>query len=293
MRPATIEDVPGIKALAETVGGSGWWGAEQRRGAGPGDEIRLVEEDGGEIVAYDAIWRRKQSIFGLDMLVHPRARDRGLGGRFVDRLFEELGNLGATAVETRVDADHPDALRFLVRRGFFELNRLERVRRDLTAGEIAIDPPPPGVTIASLAEARTPDTDRALHEMLSASFRERPISYLEPFDERPLDELTAELDRAIAEGSFVATGGGALVGFSGIAPGPQPDRVIAFLTAVVPDRQRHGLARSLKQRALAYAKRAGFHWAYADSPNRVMQELNERLGFVRYAPTEIRMGRRL
>jgi GNAT superfamily N-acetyltransferase len=293
MRPANSADGPGIVALAEVAGGSGWWGVEQRRGDASGDQARWVESDGGAIVGYGAIGRRKASVFGLDTLVHPSARARGLGRAFLDRLFEDLGGFAATAVEARVDADHPDALRFLVRRGFFELNRLERVRLELAKADGGIDPAPEGVTVGTLAGVRSAESDRALHEMLAASFHERPVSYVEPFAERPLEELSADLDRALPAGCFVAHEGNVLVGFCGLVPGTAPDRVTAFLTAVAPDRQRRGLARGLKPRTIAWAREAGYRWIYADSPNRAMQELNERLGFVRDAPTEIRMGRRL
>src|SRR5262249_39553412 len=152
VRPATIHDGPAIAALAKIAGGSGWWGVEQRTGPDHPDEARWVELDGDEIVAYGCIWRRKNTIFGLDTLVNPSTRGKGLGRGLVEKLFEELAARGATAVEARVDADHAEALRFLLRRGFFELNRLERVRLDLP-GEEPAEPAPEGIEFVPLAAA--------------------------------------------------------------------------------------------------------------------------------------------
>ncbi len=292
MRPATPKDGPAVAALAAVAGGSGWWGVEQRTGPDHPEQARYVEVGDDEVVAYGCVWRRKQTIFGLDTLVHPQWRGRGLGARLVDRLFEELAARGATAVEARVDADHTDALGFLVRRGFVELNRLERVRLDLDRAVVA-EPTVEGVDFATLAETRDPETVRALHAMLTAAFRERPIRYLEPFTETPLEDLVDDLGAAVAGGCFLARAGAEVIGFSGLVPGPQPGTLVSFMTAVRPDQQRHGLASALKQRAIAYAKRNGYGAVLATSPNPAMQALNEKLGFTRYAPTEIRMGRRL
>jgi GNAT superfamily N-acetyltransferase len=119
------------------------------------------------------------------------------------------------------------------------------------------------------------------------------MRFLEPFTETPLEDLVDELTGVVADGSFVARVGGDVVGFSGLVPGPQPGTLTATMTSVRPDAQRRGIATALKQRALAYAKRGGYRTVFALSPNPAMQALNERLGFSRYAPTEIRMGRRL
>src|SRR5262249_59422727 len=138
------------------------------------------------------------------------------------------------AVEGRVDADHAEALRFLLRRGFFELNRLERVRLDLPGEELP-ESTPDGIELVPLAVAQDPDSLRALHAVLTAAFRERPMRYLEPFTEKPLEQLATELSRAHADGSFVARAGGEIVGFSGPIAGPQPGPLTAFMTPAPPD----------------------------------------------------------
>jgi GNAT superfamily N-acetyltransferase len=291
VRPATPTDGSAIAELAVLAGGSGWWGVEQRTGPDRPEQARFVEVEGDALVGYGCIWRRREAIFGLDTLVDPARRGRGIGRALLERLFEELAARGATAVEARVDADHLEALRFLLRRGFTELNRLERVRLDLAGVEIA-EPAPPGIAIAALSEARDPDLGRALHELMTAAFRERTVRYLEPFVETPIERFEAELAESIPDGSFIARSAGAVVGFTGVIPGPEPATLTAHMTAVHPDHSRRGIATALKLRAIAFAKRSGHRAIYTSSPNRAMQALNEKLGFVRYAPTEIRMGRR-
>lgn len=292
VRPATEQDNPAIAALAGLAGGLGTWGAAQRAGGGP-DRARWVEEEGGELVAYGCVWRRTAATFGLDTLVHPARQGGGLGRRLIEKLFEDLAARGAAAVESRVDMDHAGALQFLLRRGFFELARVERVRVDPAQAPAAVAAPA-GVTIATLADARDAATEKALHALITEAFRERPVKRLEPFVEMPLDEFVADLDRAIAGACFVATdAGGERIGFSGLIPGPEPDTAREFMTAVRPDRRGHGIATALVERALDFARRSGMRAVYSTSPTDAMRALNERLGFSRYAPTEIRMGRRL
>lgn len=295
MRPATEADEASIAALAAASGGRGWWGREQRVGPDTPDRRRHVELDGdGRVVGYGAVWRRKDGIFGLDTLVHPDARKGGLGRKIVEVLFEDLAELGARAVEARIDADHTEALTFMTRRGFFELNRLERTRLDLDAapGEGTVERLPHGVTVETLAAARAAGREAALEEMLAAAFRERPIKFLAPFTETPSEKL-GELERALPDGSFVARAGDAVVGFSGLAEGPGEGEVSAVLTAVSPEYRHRGLATALKRRAIAHARRIGARAVVSHTPNRDMQDLNEMLGFQRSAVSEIRMGRRL
>jgi GNAT superfamily N-acetyltransferase len=293
VRPANEQDGPAIVALAEVAGGLGSWGVAQRSGPDRPDQARFVEEDGGEVVAYGCVWRRRHGTYGLDTLVAPGHRGRGLGRTMVDRLFEELDVRGASAVESRVDVDHGDALQFLMRRGFFELARVERVRLDLDRVEAVDERAPPGVDVATLAAARDEGTERALHALVTTAFRERPMRRLEPFVETPIDEFVAELDRAIADGCFLATLDGELIGFSGLVPGPEEGTVREFMTAVRPDLRDRGIGTTLVRRAIGYARGKGYRAVFSTSPNRAMQAVNERLGFARYAPTEIRMGRRL
>ncbi len=295
MRAATEADEPGIAALAAVAGGSGWWGTEQRTGPDHPDRRRHVEADGERIVAYGCVWRRRGTIFGLDALVHPEARGRRLGTRVFDRLFEDLAELGATACESRIDADHREALAFMVRRGFFELGRVERVRLDVELAPDVAPPSLPEVTIAPVGQARDPETMRSLHDFIDAAFQveHRPMHKLEPFLETPFEQLTIQLEDAVGDGCFIASAGGRIVGFSGLAAGPEPGSLTAFLTAVAPDHRHKGVATALKRHTIAYARRTGHRAIFSSSPDRSMQDLNEMLGFERCAAAEIRMGRRV
>jgi GNAT superfamily N-acetyltransferase len=278
------------------AGGSGWWGVEQRAGGDDPEQARFVELDGDEeIVGYGCVWRRQGTVFGLDALVDPEVRGRGVGRKLMDRLFEELAARRATAVEARVDANHPEALSFLVRRGFFELNRLERVRLDLERADLGtFDPVPEGIEIGTLAGSRDGEGRRAIPALLDSAFADQPNHpNRQPFSEMALEQLRSDLERSLAEASFIARQRGEMVGFTGLMPGPDPRTLTAYMTAVRPDQRRRNVALALKQRANHAAKRLGYRAIVSNSLNLAMQELNERLGFVRYAPPEIRMGRRL
>ena len=277
-------------ALAAAAGGSGWWGREQRTGPEHPDRRCHVEDGDGGLVAYGCIWRRKDSVFGLDAVVRPDQRGHGLGRRLLDQLFADLADFEASAVESRVDADHMEALKFMVRVGFIELNRLERVRLDLDGVTAPAPETPEGVEIRTLAE--THDL-AALDALVSAAFQARKLRQLEVFTETPHERFHADLKAAPPAGCFVATAGGATVGFSGLTVGPEEGTLTAFMTAVAPEHRHRGIATALKTRTIAYAKQSGYRAIYSNSPNPGMQELNELLGFKRAGSAEIRLGRRL
>jgi len=277
-------------ALAAAAGGSGWWGREQRTGPEGNDRRCHVEEDAGEIVAYGCIWRRKDRVFGLDAIVRPDHRGTGLGRRVLDQLFVDLAELGAAAVEARADADHKEAIVFMVRTGFVELNRLERVRLDLDAVAMPSPATPEGIEIHTLADAHDFE---ALDSLVSAAFQARKLRQLEVFTETPHERFHADLKAAPPDGCFVATADGKYIGFSGLTVGPEPRTLTAFMTAIAPEHRHHGIATALKQRTIAFAKQRGYKTIYSNSPNPGMQELNELLGFKRAGNAEIRLGRRL
>jgi len=240
--------------LAAVAGGSGWWGWEQRSGPDHPDRRRHVELDGDRVVGYGAVWRRKAGLFGLDTLVHPSARGGGLGRKLIDRLFEDLAAMGAIAVEARIDADHKEALAFMVRRGFYELNRIERTRLDL-AGATVEETTPEGIKVISLGDAGDPGGVRALYQLVIGAFQARPLAHLEAFVEPPVEQFAGELEDAFPDGSFLALSGTACVGFTGLMPGPEPGTVTAFMTVIAPDHRHHGIATALKRRAIVWANR--------------------------------------
>ena len=292
MRLANQQDVPGIVALAAAAGGSGRWGREQRTGPEHPDRRCHVEVEGDLIVGYGCVWRRKDTVFGLDAVVRPDHRGQGVGRRLLDQLFIDLADFGATAVEARVDADHKEALVRMVRVGFIELNRLERVRLDLDEVETS-EPTLEGIDIRTLAEARDPDGLRALDALVTAAFQARKLRQLEVFTETPNERFAADLEAAPADGCFIASAAGVHVGFSGLTVGPEPGTLTAFMTAIAPGHRHRGIATALKQRTISYAKRNGYRAIFSNSPNRGMQDLNELLGFKRAGSAEIRLGRRL
>src|SRR5262249_21579112 len=277
-------------ALAAAAGGSGWWGREQRTGPEHPDRRCHVEDDAGQIVAYGCIWRRKDRVFGLDAVVRPDHRRAGIGPRLLDQLLAGPAERGASAVEARADADHKEALVCMVRTGFIELNRLERVRLDLDEVAAPVPTNPEGIEFHTLAEAHD---FAALDALVTAAFHARKLRQLEVFTETPNERFSHDLKPAPPDGCFAATAGGDYVGFSGLTVGPEPGTLTAFMTAIVPEYRHRGIATALKERTIAFAKQRGYKTIFSSSPNPGMQELNEVLGFKRAGNAEIRLGRRL
>lgn len=84
------------------------------------------------------------------------------------------------------------------------------------------------------------------------------------------------------EGSFVALAGDEIVGCAGLVRDvDRPDRAEASLTAVRHDWRGRGVAKALKQAAIAWAAANGVLeiYTWTQTGNEAMQRLNEKLGY--------------
>ena len=130
---ATPEDVPALVELlgvlfaqeADFVPDR----ARQARGLGMiiadpaiGD-ILVCREDGRIEAMVNLLWtvstaQGARVAILEDMVVHPRARDRGLGGVLLEGAIAHCRAAGCTRITLLTDADNAGAIRFYSRRGF-------------------------------------------------------------------------------------------------------------------------------------------------------------------------------
>lgn len=134
---------PGLEA------GYAWWLGKERRNPravvlaavrpGPGGRQAVVGYAYGRLEPRDWNTLREACGVGVDLIVVPRLRRRGLGGRLLTALAEALAARGAPRMIVQVAARNPAAARTFEGMGFrptmLELTReLERPRRRRATG---------------------------------------------------------------------------------------------------------------------------------------------------------------
>jgi GNAT superfamily N-acetyltransferase len=139
------------------------------------------EREGG-VLGCGALWRVRDGKFRLDLMVHPRSQQQGIGGALLARLLAEAEQQGAETVQARARDDCPAALAFLQHRGFAETHRMQRFDLDLTRVErpglqrFRERATAQGVAFTTLAaeQARDPDCLRRLYALHLAALVDWP-----------------------------------------------------------------------------------------------------------------------
>jgi GNAT superfamily N-acetyltransferase len=173
--------------------------------------------------------------------------------------------------------DDEGSLAFAEHFGFAETGRqVEQVRA------IEADEPwpatPDGVEVVTVAER--PELLPRLYQELA----------LEAFQDMPTPrkvEITLEQWQSEwlnwPEATFAALAGDEIVGMAGLNhDADRPDRAENALTTVRRDWRGRGLARALKETAIAWASRHGIReiYTWTQTGNENMRAVNERLGYV-------------
>jgi GNAT superfamily N-acetyltransferase len=258
----------------------------------PGTVRVLAEVDGGVVGAatvgriyvhppdYPALWGT------LDVL--PRVRRAGIGTALLAAVSERARELDKPELFVPASEAEPEAIEFLLHRGFREYERAKAVELPL-AGLVSPDPePPPGIELTSLAER--PDLVEGVHAVALETFADIPGGD-EPIAVGDLAEFRArDVDRAaIPPDAFmvaVEQTTGQVVGYASLLMAPVTTRRWAWhdMTAVARDWRGKGLARSLKDATIRWAITNGLDALRTgnDVDNAPMRAINARLG---YRPT--------
>ena len=250
------------------------WTVEEFRTRLTPDRTVLVAALDGEIVGAGLGGRSDDPQRGyVAPRVHPEARRRGVGTALLEPLVEFVESLGLTRLSGQVT--DPGSKVFAERYGFGESDRqVEQVRH--LHGEIPVDPLPAGVEVARIAER--PELLEAAYPL--ARDEGYPDLALEGSISVPLEDWLQD-EASLPEGSFVALADGEIVGYSGLMAHDNDGVAEDGLTVVRREWRRRGLAKALKQRELAWARRAGFAEVvtWTQSGNESMRAVNERLGY--------------
>jgi len=254
----------------------------------PGATRLLAELDGRPVGAASVgrIYMHPPEFDGLWATLHvlETARRRGIGSRLLDRLAERARTAGKTALHIPVWDDRPDAVGFLLRRGFREYERDRVVQLDLVG--LAVPPLdlPAGITLTTLADR--PDLVTGVHELAVEAFADIPGGD-EPTDAGDLAAFRArDVDRrSIPPAAFkVALDAttGRVVGYASLLLMPgQPTAAWHDMTAVARSWRGRGVAGALKRATIAWAIQHGLERLETgnDVDNAPMRAVNAKLGY--------------
>lgn len=258
---------------------------------------RIFAEEAGVPVGYaDVSHARGQFVpanYGVDLVVRPAARRRGIGTLLFDDLVAALRPRDAHWIRAGIKESDAAGPAFAMKIGAVELKRDWESRLDLAA----FDPVPfaeaparaaaAGVSITTLADEmrRDPDAIRKAFALHAAARIDVPS--IDPVTPSPYERFEHEVlsgPASIPDGYFIAIRDGGYVGESSLGKqGTDPGVIYQQLTAVLREERGKGIAMALKLKAIEYARAHGFREirTWNASINRPMLAINEALGFAK------------
>ena len=254
----------------------------------------FAELDGKTIgFAYysQSIWVNHPGKLSVNVLVLPEYRNRGVGTALWQRLCREVEQFDPLRLRTSSREDYADGVRFALKQGFTEKMRDWESRLDtasLDSSEwkrysrrIAEQ----GIQIKSVVELESdPMRDRKLYELEWLVAKDVPSS--EPPAKVPFEEFQKVWERTnhVTDAWFVALDKGEYVGSTDVwLSKAEPHLLYVGLTGVVRSHRGRGIATALKLRSVEFARQQGFKEirTWNESNNKVILDINNRMGFVR------------
>lgn len=245
-------------------------------GCGGAGRVYMYAED------FPALWG--------NISVLPEHRERGVGGALLEAIGGVALAAGKPELYGRTTGDRPEAIRFLERRGFREVERMKVVRLDLAGLEPAATNPPAGITITSL-EASPELADR-LYEVAVEALPDIPgDGRMDPGT--PEEFRARDVDRALLpKGGYavaVDDASGSVVGYSNLMlVVNNPGLAWHGMTAVRRAFRGRGVAGALKRATIAWGAANGLTAIETanDVDNAPMRAVNRKLGY-RPMPDEV------
>ena len=242
--------------------------------------VMLVARRGTEAVGAATVARSGRPGHQYTMVrVVPEHRRRGAGSAMLEVARNHAGGIGLERIWGRIDATDTGSLRFAEHHGLVETGREWISALELTAAPSPV-PPPPGVTVVSLAER--PDLIRAAYDVHSECLPDMPSPtpmLPEPFHEWV--SQTLEGPSSLPAAAMVALAGDVVIGQAALALEGDEGTAEHLLTCVRRDWRGRGVAGALKSAQIAYAGQAGIRRLVTsnDAPNAAMLAVNQRLGY--------------
>jgi len=246
-----------------------------------------------QLLGYGSI---EQSIYlpryKLFLVIEPRWLRRGIGELLINRLTDDLREVGAITVTFQDTESSNEMQELLKTHGFIETMHLIDLRLDLTQTTLAgfsstIDRVNArGISISTLHKERNSDPRyiEKLYELTSTLKVDDPARA--PFSPPSYFEREAKLwleqKYVLPDGYFIAKDGDEYVGITDVnLIDALPGTVSVGFTGVKREYRRRGIATALKVSAIEWANQQGYKTVRAlNQPiHESMLPLNEKLGF--------------
>lgn len=292
IRPDRTETLEGRQNLDRVLRGRGL------------EPVRLVVELAGEMIGYGEIVGTGDAQ-GADIGVLPTRQRQGIGSALRGHVDAILAQRGAAIVRTLwIDEKNQATIGFLKHHGFREREQAWDQTLDLATFDPAPIPDPTttlaaqGIDVTSLAAEGVQDDSvlRRVHALHNACRVDQPPAE----DHReaiPFDAWVIQVVQgpsSLPEALILAKHGTEYIGMVHLARGGEPGVIENGFTGVLPTYRNQGIARTLKLRAIAYARDHGYDEIRTGnhSANGPMLRVNEILGF-RKTVAKLRYERRL
>lgn len=244
-------------------------------------------------------WAFHPQRFLIDISVHPDYQQRGIGSAIYDFFMDELAPYEPISLEVQTHADRAGTLRFLEKRGGYELKTRMRVSHlDLNVFEaerfatVVQRVQASGIVIRPLGELLATDPDCRHKLFVMTQTIQRDIPWHETFTEQTYEFWAQRFDSGAAmrldDAYLVALDGGRYVGVTMLFRSDATDaKLYTGLTGVLREYRRRGVALALKVQSLSQAQ-ATRHTADGRRPivgtdneeSNPMFDINLKLGFV-------------
>lgn len=265
-----------------------WWQVKR-------DEIRLTKvavNEQGQILGLSDVQREtwtRVGHFWLQVIVHPQWRRRGIGSILFDDALQSARSHNASALESSVRDNDPEALHFAEGRGY----QIERHSFDSSLDLSSFDEgkfldalesaKAEGFHFFSFAEAGplSEGSKRKLYELNRVTGLDNPGNNRTFPSYESFSKNVFEASWFRADTQLLAAHGDEWAGLSALAFYPEGNYAANAFTGVLREYRGHGLATALKLQAIQLAKKLGARYVRTnnDSLNAPMLAVNRKLGY--------------
>jgi GNAT superfamily N-acetyltransferase len=212
-------------------------------------------------------------------------RRRGVGAELYRALSEHAREIGKGRLQVDLWEDEHDAVTFLARRGFEEVERFARVRLDLADAVVPAGDVPAGIALVPLEGHK--HYAGSMYETAVEAYADMPSTDPIEVSFEDFHDWEVERPNLRPDLSILAVADGEVIGFGTIDM--HGTEGFNSLTAVRRAWRRRGVASAIKRAQIEAAKAAGIEalTTFSERRNVLMRTLNERLGY-RPLPDQLR-----
>jgi mycothiol synthase len=262
----------------------------------------IVAEKTDEIVGFADFsqWETPNAHkFNAYVDVHPDHQRQGIGTALYRAVLEAIAPHKPTELFTVARENVTSRMHFLPKLGFVEFKRTWNARLEIKNFDsdilhafqsVADRVIASGTNIYSYAELiGDPDRETKLYELnclvTEAVYKSHLMSYTAPSLEDFKKDLLEDNPHFLHDEWFIAVEGdsksGKYIGATVLLKPEEGDYRKIYLTGVLSEYHRRGIASALKLRAVLYARENNIPEIRTDGANKAMLAINEKMGFVR------------